>query len=240
MKFRNVLLVIAILAMLAMVIVGWSGCGTETLCEINLSAMPSCCADFPDLDGCCKPCKQRLELCGPSCQCGTGHNCASARSGIQSLALRNRLGQGYDVTVEGWVPSTSEFDGHKAFFHIKAGKHGAKSVLAFNFEDKNASEFRVGGVKMHGTIVNVNKCDENGQFWVDACQDCPGFEYAIEVKYESTNPHYPGLGKAFACLNKDVGRANAVSAVVVTEGPYRNYFNHGPVKGSIYIHNYED
>jgi hypothetical protein len=244
MKLRKALLVIVILAMLAMamVIVGLSGCASQLgfeVCQINPPALPGCCEAFTSLGGCCKNCAQPRASCGPDCKCDQGIPCAG-HSGIQSLALPNRLGAGYNVTVEGWVPSTSQFDGDKAFFHLRVEKHGAKPVLAFNFKDKNALEFGVGGVKMHGTIVDVGKCDQNGQFLVDACQECPDFEYAIEVKYESTNPHYPGLGKAFACLNNNVGRANGVSAVVVTEGPYRNYFNHGPVKGSIHIHNDDD
>lgn len=163
--------------------------------------------------------------------------CSSA-----DLALRAKM------NGEGWMPSTSTVHSDKATFHFSAEKQGAKSVLGhFTFEDKHSSGFPTGGVKMNGTIVDAGECvqDENGQFLVDACQQCgPDFGYAIEVEYESTNPGYPGPGSAFACFKNNAegtdAAVKALGALVITKGPYTDYSNHGPVKGSIHFHNYED
>lgn len=151
-------------------------------------------------------------------------------------------GQGFvgaKMTGGGWIPSSSGVQGHKANFGFNAAQC-VESVLAisghFNFHDKHAPGFQPGGVKMNGSVVGVNLCSPG------PCPSsgCPVGSVEVEVAYRSTNPRFPGLGTALACVEDNGEGAKATAPdrgkIVVMDGPFEDYQNEGPVQGNIQAH----
>jgi hypothetical protein len=60
---------------------------------------------------------------------------------------------------------------------------------------------------------------------------------ALAADYWPTNPKNKGDGKLIACMDDNGEGAKAIAddviAVKVTKGPFKGYFNKGPVQGNI-------
>jgi hypothetical protein len=146
---------------------------------------------------------------------------------------------GGKMTGGGWIPSSSQIQGHKANFGFNAAQCVEGQIAGhFNFHDKHAPAFPLGGVKVSGSVVAAKLCTA-----ADPCSesDCPIGAFEVEVTYRSTNPRYPGpAGRALACVEDKGEGANATGAdngkIVITTGVFRGYENQGPVQGNIQAH----
>jgi hypothetical protein len=115
----------------------------------------------------------------------------------------------------------------------------------FNYRDKYASDFPR-GVKMNGDILEAYECDEQASgtqgCYCDDLFEVPWHE--IRVHYRSTDPKYPGEGKAIICMRDNGEGKKAVLAdtirIEVTSGPYMGYINMGSVQGNIQAHECEE
>lgn len=145
---------------------------------------------------------------------------------------------GSKVTGGGWLPSASGPPG-KANFGFNAA-HCEEGVFSgqFNYHDKHAPPpFQPGGVKMHGSVAGAKLCSSQ-----DSClssSGCPDGSIEVAVDYRSTNPRFPGEGRALACVD-DNGEGSKAPAdtgrIKVTTGPFAPYANEGFVQGNIQTH----
>lgn len=111
----------------------------------------------------------------------------------------------------------------------------------------------LGGVKMNGWVTEVADCaliggNVDAQGLCDKCEAITGevgFKVAeggsgfaaIAANHRSTNPKKPGEGKVAACMVDNGEGSEAIDddmiAVKVTKGPFKGYFNRGPVQGNV-------
>lgn len=140
----------------------------------------------------------------------------------------------------------------KAYIQVDAdtcaGNENAKGK--FTYADRTAVDWsQRGGVSFTGTIAKAGLCVVNesaeltGNETIDSAEcQCPGWP-AIIGTYTSSNPALPGGGRYFACFysqrdgaidgNTTPTRATLVQRVVMVDGPYANYENHGTLRGNI-------
>jgi hypothetical protein len=99
---------------------------------------------------------------------------------------------------------------------------------------------------MNGDILEAYECDEQASgtqgCYCDDLFEVPWHE--IRVHYRSTDPKYPGEGKAIICMRDNGEGKKAVLAdtirIEVTSGPYMGYINMGSVQGNIQAHECEE
>jgi len=159
------------------------------------------------------------------------------------------------VTGGGWIQSADQVPGDHANFGFngKQCDYPSPPTGHFNFHDKSAPGFD-GGVKINGTLADATLCGTatSGPVGTNACQFCgsltnlvpkgvtPEGVYGLDVNYQSTNPRYPGVGAAVACVVDDGEGFNAAAsdgaAISITSGPFAHYVNQGPVQGNIQAH----
>lgn len=155
------------------------------------------------------------------------------------------------VSGGGWIPSVVE--GEKANFGFWGDTCYGPVQGNFNYHDMNAPVGESIGVKMNGWVTEAADCGVAGLNLdaVGLCKECRAIATgagltvaedgsglaALAADYRSTNPKIKGEGKLIACMadNGEGSKAIAddVIAVKVTKGPFKGYFNKGPVQGNI-------
>ena len=175
--------------------------------------------------------------------------------GIALLAILGIAGL-YGCGVPGKVTGggfLENCDGSKANFGFNASSCDGYITGQFNYIDINAPFGD--GVKMNGKVVDAAECVDpdlcNSTIECGYCKSLmKGYNgdlervYQVTVDYRSTNPRYRGKGKAIACVADNGEGINAVApdlaAIKVTSGPYKGYFNAGPIQGNIQAHDCDD
>lgn len=106
------------------------------------------------------------------------------------------------------------------------------------FHDKAAIDFEgVGGVDIHGTMINTAFCGGEIDTSQPQCR-CSDGNYQIEFDYRSTNKNASGEGQGIACV-RDLGEgrgAHGTAVVQLESGPYQGYANVGALSGNVQAH----